>query len=373
MPTKAELIKTLCQTRLGCFARVAFGWAHPERKYKHHWPMDVLGDALERCSTGETKRLIINMPPRSLKSFKASVAFPAWVLARKPETKIMCIAGSRGLADDLHTLTLKLMKHPGYRALFPHIKLTESGSTIRLAHGGSRGAYVASPGGGITGRGADIVVVDDPLGASHADDDQRREAINLWYDQNVYQRLDDKHKGVVVVVMQRLHVDDLTGHLLNRDGWEVLNLPAIAIEDELFTLSDGRLVGRSKGEALHPGLEDHAQVRQLMLDAGAKIFMAQYQQEPYAPGQGNGYHGAATFLSHPDEVPRPGWSPWGFTHIEEERLVLDKVFGERMCVMPGFVPFQTVEDWLEWAQEYTDQLRANGHFDDWPHMKNKRA
>jgi hypothetical protein len=66
----------------------------------------------------------------------------------------MCVAGSRGLADDQHALTRKLMKHPGYRALFPHIKLDESGPTLRIAHGGSRSAYVASPGGGITGRGA---------------------------------------------------------------------------------------------------------------------------------------------------------------------------------------------------------------------------
>lgn len=371
MTNKAEVIKALCQTHLGSFTRMAFGWTHPEREYQHNWSMDVIGEALSRCCSGEIKRLIINMPPRSLKSFYASVAFPAWVLPRKPEAKIMCIAGSRGLADDQHTMARKLMKHPTYQAFFPHIKVVESGRTLRLAHGGSRGSYVASPGGGITGRGADIIVIDDPLGASHADDDQRREAINLWYDQNVYQRLDSKQEGVVIVVMQRLHTEDLARHLLKQDGWELLSLPSIAMEDEVFALGDGRSVGRAKGEALHPDLENRSQLRQLLTEIGAKTFMAQYQQDPYAPGQGDGYHGVVTFLSHPDEKPHPGWSPQGMSHITEERLVLDEVFGERMTVMKGWVPFKSTEDYIEWAQEYYEKLKADGHFDDWPELNTK--
>jgi len=365
-----DAIKYLCQTRLDCFARLAFGWIYPERTYQHHWPMEVLGDALMRCQRGDTKRLIINMPPRSLKSFYTSVAFPAWVLAHYPEMNVMCVAGSRGLADDQHVLTRKLMSCPNYRALFPHLKLQELGHTLRLAHGGSRGAYVASPGGGITGRGADIVIIDDPLGATHGDDDQRRADINLWYDQNVNQRLNNKSKGAIIVVMQRLHTDDLTGHLLNKEGWEHLNLPAIAIDDEAFTLSDGRCVGRNKGEALHPALENRDQLRKLMLEIGAKPFMAQYQQDPYPPGKGDGYHGTVTLLSHPDEIPRPGWSRWGFSHIEQERFVLDQVFGERMTCIPGHAGFTSTEEYLAWSEEYTEKLRANGHFDDWPHMKN---
>ena len=95
----------------------------------------------------------------------------------------MCIAGSRGLADDQHLLTQNLMSHTKYRSLFPHLRWNESSQTIRLAHGGSRSAHTASPSGGITGRGADMIIIDDPLSASHADDDSRREQVNHWYDQ----------------------------------------------------------------------------------------------------------------------------------------------------------------------------------------------
>jgi hypothetical protein len=236
------------------------------------------------------------------------------------------------------------MSHPSYRAVFPHVRWSESSQTIRLAHGGSRGAHVASPGGGITGRGADIIIIDDPLGASHADDDSRREQINRWYDQNIYQRLNDKAKGVVIVVMQRLHIDDLAGHLLKQEGWEHLSLPAIANEDERYPRLYGDQIVRRQGEALHPGLEDRDQYRQMMQDMGAVSFMSQYQQHPYPPGKGRGYHGAITILP---KDPRTPLSHGGmfFSHLSEERILLEKVFGEPLGLMPGCPPPMMGEEW----------------------------
>lgn len=353
MDPKTQTIKHICQTHLTSFTRLAFGMTHPGSEYRHHWPMEVIGDYLTRCHEGEYRRLIINMPPRYLKSFFVSVAFPAWVLGRRPETKVMCIAGSRGLADDQHLLTKNLMSHAKYRSLFPHLRWNESSQTIRLAHGGSRSAHTASPGGGITGRGADMIIIDDPLSASHADDDNRREQVNHWYGQNIYQRLNDKTKGVVIVVMQRLHVDDLTGHLLKQEGWEILNLPAIATEDERYPRLYGDRVIRDKGEALHPGIEDREQLRQMMLDMGALAFMSQYQQDPYPPGQGKGYRGAITALP-----PEPGMSEmncaWFFGHIPEEDTVLEKVFGERPSFRPG-TPNLTLE---EWEKKYPEDMMS---------------
>ena len=284
--------------------------------------MEVLGDALTSCQNGECKRLIVNMPPRSLKSFYASVALPAWALARRPKSKIMCVAGDVGLAEDHHRLSLKLMTHPNYRSLFPHVRISESNRTIRMAHGGSRSAHVASPGGGLTGRGADIIIIDDPLGASYADDDNHREGTNLWYDRNVYQRLNNKKDGVIIVVMQRLHVDDLTGHLLKKGGWTHLRFPAIAMEDESHVLSDGRKVGRAKREALHPALENRDQLLEAMHGIGAKPFMAQYQQKPYPPGEGEGLPVQPRFFED-IEAEEPGGPPsimWVVGAPQEERV-----------------------------------------------------
>lgn len=351
MDPNLEIVKYLCQTRLDCFTRMAFGWIYPQHDYIHHWSMELIGDALTRCHNGQVKRLIINMPPRSLKSFYASVAFPAWLLARQPDTKIMCIAGGRGLAVDHHELTRKLMTHSSYRALFPHIKMSESGQTIRLHHGGSRSWHVASPGGGITGRGADIIIIDDPQGTNYADDDNRREAINVWYEQNIYQRLDNKQKGVIIVLMQRLHVDDLTAHLLKQDDWELLSLPAIAMEDETFTLGDGRTVGRLKGEPLNPVREDRDQLRQAMLKIKAQTFMSQYQQDPYPPGKGGERGGAFHIAPYPDATEDEcKGAQFFFGRMPEELFVLDRVFGERTFIRPGTAPPFSDEEYMEWIK-----------------------
>lgn len=191
-----------------------------------------------------------------------------------------------------------------------------------------------------------MIIIDDPLSASHAGDDNRREQINRWYDQNIYQRLDEKAKGVVIVVMQRLHVNDLTGHLLKQDGWEHLNLPAIATEDERYPRLYGDRFVRRRGEALHPGLEDRDQLRQMVSDMGAVPFMAQYQQDPYPPGKGQGYHGAITILPKDPKTPL-SYGGMFFGHISQERVLLENIFGEQLGLKPGCPPPMTNEEWVK--------------------------
>src|SRR5436309_7152644 len=273
------------QSHLASFFSLAFRLLYPGVTYQQHWSITVLGEALSRCFKGETQRLIINMPPRSLKSFCASVAFPAWTLARRPEAKILCVAGHRGLADDHHALTRDLMNHPKYRALFPHVRFTETARKIRLPHGGSRSAFTLT--GALTGRGADLIIIDDPQAAHEVGDQAKSAAVRTWYDRNIYQRLDNKEGGVIILVMQRLAHDDLTAHLLDHGGWELLSLPAIATRDEQFPRVFDDQVVRRKGEALNPAREDLAQLREAIPQMGAEAFLAQYQQEPYTPGEGD--------------------------------------------------------------------------------------
>jgi hypothetical protein len=175
------------------------------------------------------------------------------------------------------------MSHPKYRALFPHVRITETATKISLPHGGSRSAL--TPTGALTGRGADLIIIDDPQGAHEADDQAKSTAVRTWYDRNIYQRLDDKEGGVIILVMQRLAQDDLTAHLLDHGGWELLSLPAIATKDEQFLRVFDDHVVRRKGEALNPVREDLDQLRKAMHQMGAQAFMAQYQQEPCPPGE----------------------------------------------------------------------------------------
>ena len=110
----------------------------------------------------------------------------------------------------------------------------------------------------LTGRGADVIIIDDPLKPDDAVSETQRKAANQWYDGTLYSRLNDKSKGVIIIIMQRLHEDDLVGHVLKQEGWELLSFPAIAeIEEEhvVETVFGARRFQRRIGAALHPARE----------------------------------------------------------------------------------------------------------------------
>jgi len=308
------------------------------------WSARVLGSSLARCLQGGRRRLIVNMPPRTLKSSYASVALPAYALAVRPELKIICIAGHRGLANDHHAKTLALMTHPSYRALFPHVKTTSTASKICLPHGGSRSA--STPTGPLTGRGADLVIIDDPQKTDESEDPRKSDSIRRWYDRNIYQRLDSKPESTVVLVMQRLAQDDLTAHLLANGNWELLCLPAVAMRDERFDGVFGNRIVRRRGEALNPARDSLIELRAALMEVGAREFMAQYQQDPYPPGQNSRRGGAFHIAPHPDaDVSECKGAEFFFGRVEEEVFVLDRVFGERTRLRMGPPPTYTVDEW----------------------------
>ena len=150
---------------------------------------------------------------------------------------------------------------------------------IQLA---ARGFRLATPvGGTLTGRGGDIVVIDDPLKPDDALSETKRSAANQWFTNTLLSRLDDKRTGAIVVVMQRAHMDDLTGFLLGQSNeWEILSLPATAEFDEIISLSNERKHARKAGEAVSLELEPLHVLEALKLQIGGNAFSAQYQQAP---------------------------------------------------------------------------------------------
>lgn len=343
MPDRdARAILQMYRTEPRMFLLLAFRLLHPGVEYRHNWSIDILGEALRRCARGEVRRLIINMPPRSLKSIGASVAFPAWLLGIRPDCKLMCIAGHRGLAEDQHELSRRLMTDRKYRALFPHVRIDESFGRLSTPQGGYRLAL--TPSGAITGRGADVVIIDDPQSPSGAEDESAARDVRAWYDRNIYPRLNNKRMGVVILVMQRLAHDDLTAHLVMQGGWEVLSIPAIAPTDEHLPASLGGRLVRRAGEALHPAREDLDSLREALTLMGAKVFMAQYQQQPYRPGEGNGAGGAFHIVRYDPEHGEVR-SPVLFGPIPEEEFVLERLFGHATGVRCGPPPLETEDEW----------------------------
>lgn len=271
----------MCRHDFATFVAMAFSTLYPNAPFLHNWHIDALVTAIMKTYHGDETRLIVNMPPRMLKSFILSVAYPAWVLGHHPSMEIMCISYGDELVKDLGDKCLTLMQSPRYRQVFPNSRLhqrRQSPSHIGVMGGGKR--LGISAGGAITGRGANIIIIDDPLKAGDGRSKQR-DNINEWFDVNIYQRLNNKNKGVIILVMQRIHQLDLSGYLFEKaDPWMHLNLPALAEQDATFELLDGRIHQRKEGDVLHPAQESREMLDRVKANQGSYVFAAQYQQDP---------------------------------------------------------------------------------------------
>jgi predicted phage terminase large subunit-like protein len=281
----AAVLAAMLRSELRFFIRKAFHTILPGTPYLPNWHIDAIVHELRRISVGEVIRLIINQPPRSLKSICVSVAYIAWLLGHDPTRRIIVVSYSNELAIELHRQFRMIIESGWYRALFPRMRVArDTGTELITTAGGSR--YATSVGGTLTGRGADLIVIDDPLKAEEANSDVARKRVNDWYSGTLVSRLNDKDKGAIVVVMQRLHENDLAGYLLNQRGWEHLDLPAIAIEEQVIPLDHHRVKLRSVGEILHPAREGKEALDRIKAEIGSLKFSAQYQQQP-VPLEGN--------------------------------------------------------------------------------------
>lgn len=284
-PTKAEALDALLRTRLAAFTQKTFRTVDPGAQYLHNWHIDLISEYLEACTKRQIKRLIINVPPRSLKSISVSVAWPAWLLGRNPSEQLLAASYAEMLALK-HSVDCRLvMQSDWYRRVFPSVILTGDQNEKRKFVTTARGQrFATSVGGTATGEGGQILIVDDPLNPLQAASEVMRTAANTWFDQTFVSRLNDKENGVIVVVMQRLHADDLTGHLLAKGGWEHLCIPGVA---EVKTVIDfGRVkVTREPGDVLHPARESREAIDRQKIEMGSYAFAGQYQQRP-APAEG---------------------------------------------------------------------------------------
>jgi hypothetical protein len=270
---------------LAAFVRKVFGTVSPGDRYLPNWHIRAICYELERVLRGETKRLIITVPPRYLKSICASVAFPAWVLGHDPTQQIICVSYAQELAVKHGNDCRVVMNSEWYGRVFPATKIDPGKNTETEFITTARGLRLStSVGGVLTGRGGNIIVVDDPTKPSDGMSEAARAHTIDWYAGTLISRLNDKEGGAIIVVMQRLHQGDLVGHLLEEQGWRHLNLPAIAEFEQQVEIGPGRFHTRRIGELLHPERESQAALDAMKRAMGSAIFAAQYQQSPVPPG-----------------------------------------------------------------------------------------
>jgi predicted phage terminase large subunit-like protein len=184
-------------------------------------------------------------------------------------------------ANDCRTV----MNSPWYRRAFPHTRIDPGKNTETEFMTTQRGFRLStSVGGTLTGRGGDLIIIDDPIKPADAMSDTTRQRLIDWYGTTLLSRLDDKENGAIVLVMQRLHVGDLAGHLLEGGGWLHLNLPAIAEIEQSVEIGPGRFHTRKVGDLLHPARESRQTLDAMKIAMGSATFSAQYQQSPIPPG-----------------------------------------------------------------------------------------
>lgn len=198
----------------------------------HNWHIDCICAHLESLvrgdlPTGNGRRLIINVPPRTGKTLLTNVAFPAWIMGRNPGSRIIGVSYAHRLAEKIAFRQRTLMESAWYRSLFPACVLDPAQSqksNFMTTSGGGR--FSTSVGGTMTGEGGNFVIIDDPMNPAEAASDIQREGANEWIDATIHTRLNDPQNDRIVLIMQRLHDDDVAGHFIRGGGWHVLKLPA---------------------------------------------------------------------------------------------------------------------------------------------------
>ncbi len=283
MSNSQQLLNAVLKIELSAFVAKVFATLSPGVTYLHNWHIDAIAYALMQCYEGKEPRLVITQPPRSLKSICTSVAFVAWALGHNPGLTFICVSYSQDLAVDLAQKFRVVINSMWYCALFPKVRWTkETEAHCITTLGGGR--LATSIGGTLTGRGADIIIIDDPLKAEDALSDVARKNVITWYTNTLLSRFNRPSKGVLILVMQRLHEEDLAGEVAL--DWERLELPAIAINDQKVSIGQDTFHYWRQGELLHEARLSQSYLDGVKKDIGSMAFSAQYQQRPI-PVEGN--------------------------------------------------------------------------------------
>lgn len=281
-----EALDKVVSNSFKSFLIKVFQTVSPGVNFLDNWHLELIINYLKAVEEGEIKRLIINVPPRSLKSTIVSVAWPAWILGQHPDKRIIAASYSQALSLKHSQECRLVMSSTWYKKMFPETILRQGANKQAKFLTTKQGfRFATSVNGTLTGEGADILIVDDPHTPLQAASDLEREHTIKWFDQTFSTRLNHKKHGAIVMVMQRLHKEDLSGHLIHKKIWHHLKIPAVASQNNTYKIGN-YIYHRKEGELLHPSREALAEINNAKIELGSYAFNAQYQQEPESLGNG---------------------------------------------------------------------------------------
>lgn len=301
LPTADQVRAELAADSLREFTPIAWPIVEPGTPHKTSWHIDTVLEHLEAVTTGELRRLIINIPPRHMKSTAVAVLWPCWSWLRRPQLRWLFASYAEKLSkrDSLKCRRIieshggrqhggTLLERVGYQGLLGLLGQTwtltsDQNEKLRFENSATGYRIATSVGGTATGEGGDVIVIDDPHKVDQVESDLQRDNVLDWMDGTMSTRLNDPATGRVVIVMQRLHETDLTGHLLEQGGYTHLCLPAEYEPAHPFVWPDDPRI--QPGELLWPNQFDQPALDEIRGRLGAYRAAGQLQQRP-APQEG---------------------------------------------------------------------------------------
>jgi len=275
-----DTFKALCRQKLSVFTGKAVATLEPSIDYLHNWHIDCIAEHLQAVWDKEIKRLIINMPPRSLKTLSTSVAFPAWAFGQDPSVKFMLTSFKFDLACKMTRKTRELINSSWYKSLYPNIAIKQDQNQKQFFELTDQGHYYTSGMSSVTGEGCDIGICDDPLNPDEAASQVQRQNCIDTIRGTLFSRFNNPQTGRFILNMQRLNEDDPTGELLKDEGWYHLKLPAEAINRSYSYSIRGKEWRLEDGDLMFPERFSREVLDQKRRELGSYNYAGQYLQEP---------------------------------------------------------------------------------------------
>lgn len=279
--------KILCEKYLPFFIHSAWKIIEPQNELEWNWHHELICEYLQLAYERKIKRLVINLPPRHLKSIIVSVLFPIWCWVKNPRIRFLFSSYSESLSTKHSKDRRDVLESEWFRFHWNKIKLATDQNVKTEFMNNFRGHMIAtSMLGTVTGKGGEIIIIDDPQDPKTAESQSMRQSIIDAYNRSFITRINTNAAGVLILIMQRLHVDDLTAHVLRsypnkQINWTHISLPAIAGRDEeiIFPISKRKII-RKEGEPLFKERESLKDLEEKKMLMGSYAFSAQYQQSP---------------------------------------------------------------------------------------------
>jgi len=267
------------------FVEQAFYELNCGERFYPNWHIDALCNALMQIYLGTLKRLVITIPPRYMKTHCVSIAFSAWLLGKQPHKKIIGASYNQQLSNNFLNQVKILLSSYWYLALFPQTKISKTNGAglknkIVTSKNGFR--FATSIAGTLTGEGADLLIADDPHKPLDIANPKSRRRVHNWFEGTFLSRLNNKKTGAIILIMQRLHEDDLVGYLQSKSSyqnWKIINFELLSTAEQ--TIQIGNFIyTRKANEPLHAQREGLEEINKLKEIVGDAVFSSQYQQNP---------------------------------------------------------------------------------------------